>query len=225
MSDLQIVANGHNTLPCAGKGSTLDRGDAERLFQLLCLEGILGERFERNTLGFTQAYITTGPHARQLLQGGRTVQMGVSKDGGKGAAKVPRAPARRGAAAAAVVQPDDIEYDYDNEEYNPFEEDEIVVEDEDRPDTVMSRGAPAADKAGTSSGSKTLPAQGASRSKQALNGTGSAHAARNDLPYDNVFAELIRMREQVRTAFITHLILAYIAVITLGGKRIWMRAH
>lgn len=56
----------------------MDRGDAERLFQLLASELALGERFERNALGFTNAYVTVGPRARAVLEGKLKLEMGVA---------------------------------------------------------------------------------------------------------------------------------------------------
>ncbi|SCZ90878.1 BZ3500_MvSof-1268-A1-R1_Chr1-3g02341 [Microbotryum saponariae] len=74
----KITAKGHDQLPYAGKGAKMDRGDVERLFQLLASESALGERFERNALGFTNAYVTVGPKARELLSGSRKLEMGMS---------------------------------------------------------------------------------------------------------------------------------------------------
>ena len=86
----QIVSAGHDQLEHAGKGSNIDRGDCERLFQLLFSEQILGERYERNGLGFTNAYIVLGPRARRFLGGQIKLTMGfVGKEKGKkGKAKV-----------------------------------------------------------------------------------------------------------------------------------------
>ena len=172
----------------------MDRGDAERLFQLLCLEGYLGERYERNGLGFTQAYVTTGPHARQLLQGGRKVEMGVSRDGGKsaaGAAKAPRARAagggRRSAAAAAKAAAQVDNDDDQDEEYFPDDDDDEVIVDEDaRPEVGPSKAVARAwdPLARGRKANKQTPAQA----------TGGA----SDLTYDKVFAELTRMRGEVR---------------------------
>ncbi|KDE05013.1 hypothetical protein, variant [Microbotryum lychnidis-dioicae p1A1 Lamole] len=74
----KITAKGHDQLPYAGKGAKMERGDVERLFQLLASESALGERFERNALGFTNAYVTVGPKARDLLSGSRKLEMGMS---------------------------------------------------------------------------------------------------------------------------------------------------
>ncbi|GAA5954091.1 hypothetical protein JCM10213_007118 [Rhodosporidiobolus nylandii] len=81
----KIAAAGHDQLQYAGKGSTIDRGDAERLFQLLASEQVLGERYERNSLGFTNAYVTLGQRARELLAGKLSLSMGFTK--GKGSKK------------------------------------------------------------------------------------------------------------------------------------------
>ncbi|GAA5952535.1 hypothetical protein JCM3765_002199 [Sporobolomyces pararoseus] len=86
----KIVSNGHDQLADAGAGANIDRGDCERLFQLLFSEQILGERYERNGLGFTNAYIVLGPRAQLFLRGRIPLQMGfVGKEKGKkGKAKV-----------------------------------------------------------------------------------------------------------------------------------------
>lgn len=77
-------------MPDAGAGANIDRGDCERLFQLLFSKGILGERYERNGLGFTNAYIVLGPKAHEFRRGGEPLQMGfIGKEKGKkGKAKV-----------------------------------------------------------------------------------------------------------------------------------------
>ncbi|GAA5911449.1 hypothetical protein JCM6882_005005 [Rhodosporidiobolus microsporus] len=85
-SKTQKIANaGHDRLTHAGKGSGIDRGDAERLFQLLAAEQVLGERYERNGLGFTNAYVTLGPRAAALMSGKISLEMGFSS--GKGGSK------------------------------------------------------------------------------------------------------------------------------------------
>ena len=53
----KITDKGHNKLPQFGKGSTLDRGDAERVFQLLCMENALVERAVQNGQGFSNSYL------------------------------------------------------------------------------------------------------------------------------------------------------------------------
>jgi len=58
MGGLQIKQKGHDRLKYAGAGKKMARGDVERLFQLLASEGALGERFERNALGYTNAYVS-----------------------------------------------------------------------------------------------------------------------------------------------------------------------
>ncbi|GAA5983940.1 hypothetical protein JCM11641_001401 [Rhodosporidiobolus odoratus] len=85
----KIVNAGHDTLPHAGVGSKVDRGDAERLFQLLLSENILGERYERNSLGFTNAYVTLGPRHDDALEGKLTLRLGFAqiKGGKKGKGK------------------------------------------------------------------------------------------------------------------------------------------
>ena len=53
----KIRERGHDQLSEYGKGSHMERGDVERLFQLLWTEQALGERYEANKVGFTNAYI------------------------------------------------------------------------------------------------------------------------------------------------------------------------
>lgn len=93
----QIAGAGHDKLAHAGKGSSIDRGDCERLFQLLAAEQVLGERYERNGLGFTNAYVTLGPRAQQLISGKLTLQMGFTEGGksGGGGGKKGKAPAKQ----------------------------------------------------------------------------------------------------------------------------------
>jgi superfamily II DNA helicase RecQ len=104
-SPTQIVSKGHDQLPYAGKGSKMDRGDAERLFQLLASESALGERFERNALGFTNAYVTVGPKARNVLNGSQKLEMGISAGGAKKAV----------APAGASVKGADVSFEDDDE--------------------------------------------------------------------------------------------------------------
>ncbi|GAA6057172.1 hypothetical protein JCM3770_004001 [Rhodotorula araucariae] len=123
----RIAQAGHDKLEHAGRGSSIDRGDAERLFQLLAAEQILGERYERNGLGFTNAYVTLGPRAQQLLAGRLQLQMGFTK-GGKGA-KAVSAPAAnkkgKGTDRAAVPQRA-LNESYDPDEYGGEHVDELL---------------------------------------------------------------------------------------------------
>ncbi|GAA6059906.1 hypothetical protein JCM10212_005289 [Sporobolomyces blumeae] len=111
----KIVAAGHDQLEHAGKGANIDRHDCERLFQLLSSEQILGERYERNGLGFTNAYVTLGPRSQQFLRGRIPLQMGfVGKDKGqKGKAKATR----------------QINESYDHDEYEGEYVDELYDEE------------------------------------------------------------------------------------------------
>lgn len=94
---MQITSAGHDQLPDAGKGSGIDRGDCERLFQLLSSQDLLGERYERNGLGFTNAYVIEGKRAKLLFAGKLPLEMGFTKSAkkGAGASKDKAAPARR----------------------------------------------------------------------------------------------------------------------------------
>ncbi|EMS23058.1 bloom syndrome protein [Rhodotorula toruloides NP11] len=115
----KIAGAGHDKLAHAGKGSSIDRGDCERLFQLLAAEQVLGERYERNGLGFTNAYVTLGPRAQQLLSGKLSLQMGFTK-GGKsgGGGKKGKAPAKQKT----------IDESYDHEQYGGEYVDELYDE-------------------------------------------------------------------------------------------------
>ena len=99
----------------AGKGSRLERGDCERLFQLLASQGALGERFQRNGLGFTNAYVISGPKARDVLSGKLKLSMAFSESGGakKTAAK------SKGRAPVAFEADDDYEEEREEPVWDP----------------------------------------------------------------------------------------------------------
>ena len=135
---LQIAQAGHDKLEHAGKGANIDRGDAERLFQLLAAEQILGERYERNGLGFTNAYVTLGPRAPLLLTGKLPLQMGFTK-GGKGAkaagavTTTSAAAKGKGKASTSSTRAKDqaqrtINESFDHEEYGGEFMDELLDE-------------------------------------------------------------------------------------------------
>ncbi|GAA5906284.1 hypothetical protein JCM5296_000304 [Sporobolomyces johnsonii] len=121
----KISAAGHDRLAEAGKGSGIDRGDAERLFQLLASEQILGERYERNGLGFTNAYVTLGPRAHQFLNGRITLQMGFAgkEKTGKGKGK--------GTVAAKAVNESYEHDDYEGEYVDELYDEQTGIYDED----------------------------------------------------------------------------------------------
>ncbi|GAA5930476.1 uncharacterized protein JCM15063_004817 [Sporobolomyces koalae] len=122
----KIVSSGHDQLEHAGKGSNIDRGDCERLFQLLFSEQILGERYERNSLGFTNAYIVLGPRARTFLAGRIPLQMGfVGKDNKGKKAK----PTKAAKPVNESYEHDEYEGEYVDELYD--EETGIYEEDPD----------------------------------------------------------------------------------------------
>lgn len=104
----QIVELGHADLPQAGAGSQMDRGDVERLFQLLALESAFGERFERNGLGFTNAYITVGPRASVILSGKQPIVMSFSEKTVRATSTTTtnKRPAKR---IQVDLQPDEVE--------------------------------------------------------------------------------------------------------------------
>lgn len=53
----KVKEAGHDKSPHFGKGSSLERGDTERLFQHLVLERVFSEHSEVNAMGFATAYI------------------------------------------------------------------------------------------------------------------------------------------------------------------------
>lgn len=106
----QIKQKGHDRLEFAGAGKLMARGDVERLFQLLASEGVLGERFERNGLGYTNAYVVLGKRNREVLAGKMPLTMSLA--GGK---KVANGTGNAGG----------YETEYDDED--EAEEDEIEV--------------------------------------------------------------------------------------------------
>ncbi|KAG0149239.1 hypothetical protein CROQUDRAFT_653805 [Cronartium quercuum f. sp. fusiforme G11] len=67
----QVVDQGHHLLEEAGAGSTLDRTDVERLFQLMVAQNIFTERHEANYSGFTNAYIMLAAGHMKYLKGER----------------------------------------------------------------------------------------------------------------------------------------------------------
>lgn len=130
---LQISQAGHDQLPYAGKGSGIDRGDAERLFQLLAAEQVLGERYERNGLGFTNAYVTLGPRAQQVIAGKLDLSMGFTKGGnGKSAASKSATAGGKGKDKQLQLQPSRsrINESYDHDEYGGEYVDELLDEHE-----------------------------------------------------------------------------------------------
>ncbi|GAA5875177.1 hypothetical protein JCM16303_005035 [Sporobolomyces ruberrimus] len=161
----KIVSNGHDQLEDAGKGANIDRGDCERLFQLLFSEQILGERYERNGLGFTNAYIVLGPRARQFLAGRISLQMGFV---GNGKEK----PGKKGTKAQKAKP---VNESYDHDEYEGEYVDDLYDEEtgvyEEDPDgdwddwgrrVVRTKSAEAAAAAASTSTSsnKTAPKRG-----------------------------------------------------------------
>ncbi|TIB93290.1 ATP-dependent DNA helicase [Wallemia mellicola] len=79
----KIRDKGHDQIPSFGKGSHMEKGDVERLFQLLWTEQVLGERYEQNKQGFTNAYIKLGAQYQQVLNGKRRIYMTVGKFGSR----------------------------------------------------------------------------------------------------------------------------------------------
>lgn len=133
----QILQAGHDKLPGAGKGAGIDRNDCERLFQLLAAEQILGERLERNAVGWTNAYITLGPRAAQLLAGKYPLKMGFAKTKSTaakkkqdGAAVAAAAAPGPGAAAASAARRTVVNESYDYTEYGGEYLDELYDERE-----------------------------------------------------------------------------------------------
>ncbi|TIB38320.1 hypothetical protein E3P86_01690 [Wallemia ichthyophaga] len=75
----RIRDKGHDKIPSFAKGSHMEKGDVERLFQLLWTEQVLGERYEQNKQGFTNAYIKLGSQYQQVLNGKKKIFMTVGK--------------------------------------------------------------------------------------------------------------------------------------------------
>lgn len=77
-----IKAKGHDELAGFASAKHLARGDVERLFQRLVVEGALGERSEQNGMGFTNAYMTFNRREADAIQSGaRTISMPMKKQG------------------------------------------------------------------------------------------------------------------------------------------------
>ena len=75
----EIKRKGHDQLSNHGAGSQMAKTDAERLFQKLVIEGILGERSVQNRMGFTTAYITVVRQAADAVERGEVkIEMPLS---------------------------------------------------------------------------------------------------------------------------------------------------
>ncbi|UZJ55378.1 hypothetical protein CBS101457_004698 [Exobasidium rhododendri] len=80
----EIINKDHHTLQHHGAGSRLAKGDAERLFQKMVTEGIIGEKSVSNRMGFTNAYVTVIRRAAdRVLQDKLKVEMSLSTVKGK----------------------------------------------------------------------------------------------------------------------------------------------
>ncbi|CAO1635097.1 unnamed protein product [Parajaminaea phylloscopi] len=73
---------GHHQHKFAGAGSSLNRGDVERLFQHLTIREIFNERSEVNAMGFANAYLELGPAATDLFEGKTRIELSVQKSSG-----------------------------------------------------------------------------------------------------------------------------------------------
>lgn len=110
----------------------MDRGDVERLFQRLTLEGALNEKCVTNGAGYTSAYLNVrsfrcvsavwaedmraqiGPRYQEILSGRKQVMLTVSIGGGaKGKKPATKAKAKTGSKtpAAALAYDSDIDDD------------------------------------------------------------------------------------------------------------------
>lgn len=75
-----IKAKGHDELAQFARAKHLARGDVERLFQRLVVEGALGERSEQNGMGFTNAYMTYNRReAEAIIAGQKQILMPMKK--------------------------------------------------------------------------------------------------------------------------------------------------
>lgn len=124
----EIVNKDHQSLKHHGAGSKLAKGDAERLFQKLVTEGILGEKSVSNRMGFTNAYMTVNRRAADaVLQGKVKVEMSLSTVKGK-------ATGAKGASAKGkrmpVVRPR-LDFEDPNDNDDDFEEDVSFLPDVD----------------------------------------------------------------------------------------------
>lgn len=74
-----VREKGHHTHKFAGAGSSLIRGDVERLFQHLTIREVFNERSEVNAMGFANAYLELGPEADALFSGKLKVELSVQR--------------------------------------------------------------------------------------------------------------------------------------------------
>ncbi|KAL8293156.1 hypothetical protein RQP46_000850 [Phenoliferia psychrophenolica] len=112
----KIKAAGHDQNEYAGKGSSYQRGDVERLFQLLAAEGAFAEKIVGNKAGFTNAYIKLGKKANEVSQGRKRILMALSNETGKKKG-APAQPQRRADPNADFADDDEIEDESSN--WNP----------------------------------------------------------------------------------------------------------
>lgn len=100
---------GHDGLPEAGKGSSLERGDVERLFYLLVSEDALEEFNEANGMGFAVQYVKLGPKYQAVERGDRKLQFQVRL----GSSKKPKtkAPKKTGRQSNPIEIGDESEED------------------------------------------------------------------------------------------------------------------
>lgn len=71
--------SGHHTHKWAGAGTTMNRGDVERLFQHLTVREVFNERSEVNAMGFANAYLELGPAAEALFRDEIKVELSVQR--------------------------------------------------------------------------------------------------------------------------------------------------
>ncbi|CAD6906773.1 unnamed protein product [Tilletia controversa] len=169
MSKKSIRDRGHDECAEFGKGSSLSRGDAERLFQLLLVERILGERSEVNAMGFANAYMQLGREAKKLLKGDRQLKLQVS-DQASGASSsanrrqtVTRNKSNPYASVNALDDPYDVsrlDFDddqYEQEEVRPSRPTMAAEPSRQREKNVAPAPAPAPAPRNTSAPKKTVP--------------------------------------------------------------------
>ncbi|KAL9933079.1 hypothetical protein V8E36_007797 [Tilletia maclaganii] len=154
-----IRDRGHDSCPEFGKGSSLSRGDAERLFQLLLVERILGERSEVNMMGFANAYMQLGAVAGKVLSGEKKLEMHVAVGGASEAqsrrqtATTSRKEPQRHIALAAQPDPydisrldfdalDDMDDAHGDGDYDPGPSHAPPAESSSRPKRASTRTSP-----------------------------------------------------------------------------------
>lgn len=115
---------GYDRLEGFGAGSGIERGECERLFQVLFAEKVLAERLVRAQQGAINAYLQVGPRANAVLAGKVRLQMGFVKAGAKQGAST-----KVEAAPKPVRRRSKVNETYDYQEYAGEHVDEYLDEE------------------------------------------------------------------------------------------------